>query len=220
MDWNWLMGRVGWNLFLAAIPVGLGYGLAWGLGGRGKTRRLPLWVCLPLGVAWLAFLPNTCYLLTEWRHLLLDRRWADVLDVSDADNSAMFSIAKWALFFVAYSGSGVLLFVLSIRPVEQWLKAAGRSILVVAPLLFFVTSLGVYLGLVQRLNSWDLWNRPRYVWLITTHALVEPKLLGSIIVFALILWFLYEAVDLWVDGVLDRLKRWGAAGVSAPVRTT
>jgi uncharacterized membrane protein len=213
------MKGVFWNLMLAAIPVALAYGLAWGLRGKGKQRNLPVWVCLPLGLAWLAFLPNTCYLLTEWRHLLFDTQWAPLLDRAISDKTAMLSIAKWALFFLTYSGLGVLTFVLAIRPLEQWLLSRRGKPWLVAPFLFFVTSLGVYLGLIVRLNSWDLIHRPMFVWDTAISALTRPSLLTAILVFAGILWALYEAVDIWVEGVEARLRRWGILNSTVRVRS-
>ena len=60
-----------WNLFLAVLPVVLAFVIA-----RGARRdrqatghvRWGLWA--PLAFVWLLFLPNSCYLLTEWRHYL------------------------------------------------------------------------------------------------------------------------------------------------------
>jgi uncharacterized membrane protein len=208
-----------WNLMLAAIPVAMAYGLAWGLGGRGKQRNLPLWVCIPLALAWLAFLPNTCYLLTEWRHLLFDPQWADLFDVAVSDRRAMLSIAKWALFFLSYSGLGVLSFVLAIRPLEQWFLSRRGKPWMVAPFLFFLTSLGVYLGLIVRLNSWDLLNRPMFVWDTAIAALTRPAYLNAILVFAGILWALYEAVDIWVEGIEARLRRMGILSSTVRVRS-
>ena len=193
-----------WNLFLAAIPVPLGYLTAWSLQRRGAKRALPIWVGIPLGIAWLVFLPNTCYLLTEWRHLLFDGRWAGLRENGD-DPYAMLSIAKWGLFFLAYSLAGVLLFTLSIRPIERWLRSAKQVFFFYAPALFFLTSLGVYLGLLPRLNSWDILQDPTAIWPRITHAFTSPTLLGAIAVFGVILWATYEAVDLWIDGLLDRL---------------
>lgn len=200
-----------WNLFLAVVPVVLAYLLAWGL-GKGGRRPLPLWICLPIALVWLVFLPNTCYLLTEWRHLLFDRRWAGLLDAGRSDRIAMLRTAKWALFFLAYSGVGVLLFALSVRPMEQWARANGRNPVPFAPVFFFLMSLGVYLGLIERLNSWDLFNRPAHVWQETVAGLTNRMLLLSIGVFAALLWGLYEAVDIWVDGVAERLQRLGGGG--------
>lgn len=216
---RWPLGNVGWNLFLAAIPVVLGYALAWGLGGKRRKRALPAWVAAPLGLVWLAFLPNTCYLLSEWRHLLIDDRWMGVVSAAQTnDPSAMYSLARGSLFFLAYSGLGVMMFVLAVRPIERWLRTVGVSMIAVAPFLFWLTSLGVYMGLIVRLNSWDLWNRPSHVVDVAVNAVANTTLLGSITVFAILLWILYEAVDLWVDGLTDRLRQWGL--VRAPSART
>lgn len=202
-------GHTLWNLFLAAIPLVLAWALAWGLGRQGKKRNLPRFVNCILAAVWLAFLPNTCYLLTEWRHLLFDDRWAELLRAGDTDRSAMLATARWALLFLAYSGIGVLLFALSIRPVERSLRASGINATLLAPPFFFLISLGVYLGLIVRLNSWDMIQRPAAVWNSAADALTTAAPLQAIVVFAVVLWILYEAVDLWLDGVADRLRRFG-----------
>ncbi len=196
-----------WNVFLAVIPVALAYILAWSLGTKTK-RKLPRLVSVAIMLVWLVFLPNTCYLLTEWRHLLFDDRWEPLLQTAHEDPSAMLATAKWAIFFLAYSGLGVILFVLSIRPLEQRLRSHGRNCVILAPPLFFLTSLGVYLGLILRLNSWDLLHRPGFVFQAAIDALTRMSLISSILVFAALLWALYEAVDIWVEGVSDRMKRW------------
>jgi uncharacterized membrane protein len=195
-----------WNLWLAVIPVVLGFGLV-GLLGILKERRLPAALAIPVALAWLVFLPNTCYLLTEWRHLLFDRAWADLLDEGRHDRRAMLHTAKWALVFMLYSGSGLLLMALAIRPVERWLRTTRVNPMIAAPLFFALVSLGVYLGLILRFNSWDLLRHPGAIWAASLEALTSPILTLTIIVFGAILWGLYEALDLWMDGVQARLRR-------------
>jgi uncharacterized membrane protein len=203
------MQGVIWNLFLATIPVVLGYMLEWGMEVRGRQRNLPVVVCIPFLLVWLVFLPNTCYLLTEWRHLLFDARWAGLLDTGASDGNAMLSVAKWGLFFFLYSGTGVLLFTLSIRPVERMLRAAGQMPPLYAPFFFFLMSLGVYLGLKPRLNSWDILANPLEVWGYAVGAIFNTAILSAMVLFAMLLWAMYEAVDLWVDGIAAALRRWG-----------
>lgn len=197
------------DLFLAAVPVPLGYVLGWALGAGGRKGGLPPLLALPLAVVWLAFLPNACYLLTEWRHFLFDERWQHLLLRGGEDRRAMLAAAKWALLFLAFSGAGVLAFTLAIRPVERGLLARRRTPWLLAPPFFFLVSLGVYLGLIVRLNSWDLFQRPLAVWEAADDVIFNPERLATVAVFAAILWMLYEAVDLWVDGVADRLRRLG-----------
>jgi len=211
-----LLRSLMWNLLLAVIPVVLAYLLAWLLRKRLKPVGVLL-LALPLGIAWLGFLPNTCYLLTEWRHLLFDSRWEPLLDAGHHSRIAMYHTAKWALFFLLYSGVGVFTFVLGVRPMEHWLRSTGQKPYFYAPFFFFLVSLGVYLGLVLRLNTWDLLRRPQFVWNVALDAVTSRPLLAAISIFAVILWALYEGADIWVDGVRSRFGK-GGAGASAPTK--
>lgn len=203
-----------WNLGLALIPVALGYALA-ALLRLGLRPGGIFLLALPLGVAWLGFLPNTCYLLTEWRHLLFDSRWEPLLDAAHRSPVAMYHTAKWALFFLAYSGLGVFLFVLGVRPMEHWLRSKGQRPYLYAPVFFFLVSLGVYLGLIKRLNTWDLLRRPQFVWNLAVEGVTSTPILIAICIFAAILWALYEAGDIWVDGVRSRFPGSGGAPKSS-----
>ena len=82
---------------------------------------------------------------------------------------------------------------------------------------FLLVSLGVYLGLIVRLNSWDLLSRPRYVADIALDAFTRPLLLKAIFVLAAFLWVLYVTVDIWLDGFQARfLKSSNSAGHPLP----
>lgn len=202
---------VQWNLLLAAIPAALGIVVAWGLAKKGGSRRLPLPVTLLIAGVWFAFLPNSCYLLTEWRHLLMDRRWDAMLPGGAEYHVQMYALATWAVFYLAYSGAGVLLFTLAIRPVEKAVRATSPRLLLIAPAFFFLVSLGVYMGLIVRLNSWDIATHPSLVVSTVRTALTNHRLLGAIAVFAAMLWVLYELVDIWVDAVAARFGRGGGS---------
>lgn len=197
-----------WNLGLAIIPVLLGYALG-AVGRRAITGRNPLlWASVVvLGLLWLAFVPNTCYLLTEWRHLLDLVERNHLYTRGKSDPQYLFSIGLFAFFYFCYSGFGVLALTLSIRPVERMLRAWRLPFLLLAPFLFLLLSVGVYLGLILRYNSWDLWTRPGVIGRTLVGIPFRPVLSFSILVFALVLWGLYEALDIWVDGVRERLGR-------------
>lgn len=212
---HWIL----WNLFLAAIPVGTAYLLAWCADTWTLRRKLVPWIAwLPLALVWLAFLPNTCYLLTEWRHFLFDNHFVAVRDAVENDRTLMLHVARQGLFFVAYSGFGVLCFTLSIRPIERLLRKAGVILLPLTLGFFFLTSLGVYMGLIVRLNSWDILTRPGYVLDVAIGALSNPLLLETIVVFAFLLLLAYQLVDVWIDGLVYRLHERAArfAGEKQP----
>lgn len=202
---------ISWNIFLALIPVAAAYLLAWGIqAGTLRRKRIPWWAWTPLALFWFAFLPNTCYLLTEWRHFLFDPHFTDLRDAAASNRVLMLRVAKQGLFFLGYSGIGVLCFTLSIRPVAQVLRHAHMRVIYWAVPFYLLASLGVYMGLIVRLNSWDILTRPGYVLQVALHALMSPLLLRTILIFAFLLWLLYETVNIWVDGVALRLHKFKA----------
>lgn len=81
----------------------------------------------------------------------------------------------------------------------------GLAIRVWAFPFFAIVSLGVYLGLVLRFNSWDLLVRPAAVWKAIMEITHRPLLAIFIAAFGLFLWVAYEALDIWIDGLKWRL---------------
>ena len=204
--------NVAWNLFLAVIPVLLAFAIA--RGARRDIRetgriRWGLW--LPLGVVWLAFLPNSCYLLTEWRHFFDTLTQSQLFMQARQSREGRTDFFVVTAFYLVYSGAGLLAFFLAVWPLDRltrrrlgWVGAALR------PLIFPLCSLGVYLGLTAgRFNSWDLVHPHRLAGLLATTAatLARPALLGFILAFGAILWLFYAAFDIWMDGLAWRLAR-------------
>ncbi|MDB5350402.1 MAG: putative rane protein [Planctomycetota bacterium] len=197
-----------WNLFLAAVPVLLAQALArtarW---ARVERRRLALAAIVPLGLLWLAFLPNACYLMTEWRHFLFNPHFQAVRETTNPNDLSALRVAKQAAFLLAYSGFGMACFALSIRPIVRALKCWSIRPVRVAVPFFVLVSLGVYLGLIVRLNSWDLALRPTYVAFLALRALVHPTLLAVILGYAAVLAASYVFCDIWIDGLKLRMHR-------------
>jgi uncharacterized membrane protein len=80
---------------------------------------------------------------------------------------------------------------------------------------FPLVSLGVYLGLIQRFNSWDLLHRPGIIWTRSLQALARPDLFIFILAFGAFLWLAYYLLDIWVDGAKMRWSRTSEKPVSA-----
>jgi uncharacterized membrane protein len=141
-----------WNLFLAWIPFLISFFL-YRLRPRG---RVALAVA---GCAWLAFLPNAPYMVTDLVHLQTTKSapiWYD---------SVMLATFAW---------TGLFLALVSLRMMQSLVRRRFGNLvswafsLVVLGLCGF----GVYLGRVQRWNSWDIVANP-------------SKILGSILNVAL-----------------------------------
>lgn len=195
----WLLGDV----FLALIPVVFARWLRRGIDGEVSAgRRLRWWLWAPLALLWLLFLPNTAYLLTEWRHYLTtiivnQSTYYPVVRgrayAVDATRNLLFLTA----FFGLFSGIGMVTMVAAIRPIEALLSRYAAKVRVWAiPALFVFCSVGVYLGLVDRLNSWEPLDA-RTVTLVATspaHIAGSPWLMVIILWFAAFLWLFYRFV--------------------------
>jgi uncharacterized membrane protein len=198
-----------WNLFLAVIPVGLAYAAA-GLTHLMTRRRAPwLWLAVaPVLALWLIFLPNSCYLFTEPRHLLKAVEHDNLWSRARMDADAALRLTLWTIVAVTYVAAGAVTFALSIRPMKQLVGRAGLSLVVWAMPFFWLLSLGVYLGLIVRYNSWDLLTRPSEVLETTAKLADRPLLLTAILLFGIFLWVVYEVNDIWIDGFSLRWRRW------------
>ena len=134
-----------WNLTLALVPLLL----AAALFRVGRRPTIVWWAGL---VGFLVLLPNAPYVLTDVVHFVPDVQGADRLSV------ALAFIAQYGLFFLVGAES----YVASVVLLTRWLEARGRAWATVPAELAIhsLCAVGVYLGRVERLNSWDVVLRP------------------------------------------------------------
>jgi uncharacterized membrane protein len=131
-----------WNLFLAWLPLVFALLLYAAFRRRHTAAEL-----VALGAAWLVFLPNAPYMVTDFIHLGDSHRLIDSLIF------ASFAFTALALGFAS-------LLLVQIVVTRRVGTAAGWAVAFGA---LFLASLGVYLGRVHRFNSWDVLTRPRLV---------------------------------------------------------
>lgn len=166
-----------WNLFLAWIPFALALLLLAGY-RRGRSA-LEL---VAIGAAWLVFLPNAPYMLTDFVHLGYDHRLYD-----------SFAIASFAVTGLALGFASLLVVQLVVT------RAAGAlGGWLVAGSALFLSSVGIYLGRVQRLNSWDVLSRPHVLAALARTKLDDPlgnrHLIGFVVAVCGFLTLTYLAV--------------------------
>lgn len=196
-----------WNLFLAVIAVGLAHVLARAI--RGSWPRA--WITL-VAVVWVLMLPNTCYLFTEVRHLFEAIEEHEIWSRALRSSHARVGLTLHGFVVAIYGGVGALTFGLAIRPVREAVEARGiRTRAWMLP-FFTLVALGVYLGLVQRLNSWDVLTRPERVLVNALDAVRAPRRMLAVALGGVALWTIYEIVDVWIDGARLRM------GISPPRR--
>lgn len=197
------------NIFLALVPVLLSFVLARGIRRQGRAHGQVTWALwIPLLLVWLAFLPNTCYLLTEWRHYLETVTQTQVYFQAQRNHDATFDLFLETGFYVFYTGTGLLCLFLAVWPLDHLARRRlGRWIWPAQAVVFAVCALGVYLGLVCRFNSWNLLRADQAHAIVqaTGEVFVRPVLLALIGAFGLTLWLLYFLFDIWMDGAQARL---------------
>jgi uncharacterized membrane protein len=200
------IAHVLWNLFLAAVAVGLALAIP-PIARRHRARRDHLLGPVLVGVVvlWLLFLPNTCYLFTELRHLFEAVDENDLWTRAHGDGGAKAQLAMRLAVAAIYTGAGALTFGAAVRPVRALAEERGVRTRLWLPFFFVVISLGVYLGLVLRFNSWDAFSDPTHV----VSAAIEVASRRALLLVAggLGLWAAYEVIDIWLDGALARWSR-------------
>ncbi|MFT3772317.1 MAG: DUF1361 domain-containing protein [Minicystis sp.] len=143
-----------YNLALAWIPLGL----------SALTRRL--WrarsrLAVPTGIAWWLFFPNAFYLVTDLVHFHARPKvpfWYDIA------------------LLVAFAWCGTLLALVSLASLHALVRARCGALAGWAFASFTCLSagFGIWLGRVQRWNSWDAALHPRAVAEDALSALAHP----------------------------------------------
>lgn len=131
-----------WNLFLAFVPYFLSYTLTL------RPAWIPnKWKFTAMATAWLLFIPNSFYMLTDLFHLY------------DGHN-----VPRWydLLLIFCFAWNAMLMGILSVRHMEKiilakWVYTPGW--LFVYPVML-LNAIGIYIGRFMRYNTWDIVSNP------------------------------------------------------------
>jgi uncharacterized membrane protein len=138
-----------WNLLLAMVPVLLAFALF-----KPAIRRSAGWW---FGVVvFVLFLPNAPYVITDVIHLFEDIRYArsDLQVLGELVPLYLLFFAAGFVFYVL-ALDRLWRYVRTVRPQWRWWPIELG--------LQALCAVGVYLGRVVRLNSWQVFTRPRTV---------------------------------------------------------
>lgn len=149
------------NLVLAWMPFGFSLAIHL-MKAMGWRSRL---VFGAAGALWLAFFPNAPYIVTDLVHLTYIR---DAIPIYF--DIALVALAAWTGLGLGFSS----LMILQEMVAESLGRWAGWGFAVVA---WVLGSIGVYLGRVERWNSWDLLRSPMAIIADTIGALSGEALL-------------------------------------------
>ena len=131
-----------WNLFLAFIP----YWITRWIPGNISSLENKIKLAATLG-AWLLFIPNSFYIITDLFHL-----------------SRFGAAPKWfdLLLIFSFAWNGILCGIISLRRVEviiSVIRGKNFSILLVFAVMW-LSAFGIYIGRFLRYNSWDIITDP------------------------------------------------------------
>ena len=176
-----LLFNVSWmtfNSLLAALAVLLGYFF---LQSRSSTLKVLF------GISWLLFLPNTIYLFTDLQHII--EQWTEVTSLE-----AIVLLLQYILLQVV----GVITFILAFHPFERIIKrfSALKKYKIRYIVLFnFLIALGLVLGRVERINSWEVVTNPLRVIASAFHVFMSLDLLLLTLLFGIVcncVYFLFR----------------------------
>jgi uncharacterized membrane protein len=192
-------GFVFWNSFLATVPLLLEP--LFGFAKRHLNGVFEKLCRIIIAAAWLLFLPNAFYILTDFMHLnpdvLVNERGGGssyVLHYVRGD--AVYMVDVLLLFvasaYGAYVGGLALLHAYAYfkRSIPRWSK-------IVLGFILLLSAIGVYIGRFGRWNSWDGLLRPWEVagdlWGSLSEELVRNRFLS--VVFAMIA---FQCLSMWL----------------------
>jgi uncharacterized membrane protein len=170
-----------WNLFLAWLPFGLSLWLMRVLGRKAWSS----WEGLAVSGVWLAFLPNSFYMVSDFIHL----------PEAGASN-ALFNAVLFTSFIFTGLALGVGSLYLVHTELRRRLTSRGAGAWIAAILL--VCSVAIYIGRDLRWNTWDVLFDPAGLLFDLSSRLLHPSaylpMLAVVAPFFVLLASLYTIV--------------------------
>ncbi len=179
-----------WNIFLALLPL-LFYRALKSYWRRTGLKNLgQKFLALILFIFWLLFFPNTAYLITDVRHLL------DYCPINSPDRVCVNN-AWMIIFFFVYGCLGWLSFYYILKSMSSLINKIFKKI----STNFFVcimiplTSFGILFGLLNRLNSWDIFVAPIWIFKAFIIYFLDLNYFMDWFIFTIFLYLLYFSGD-------------------------
>ena len=169
-----------WNLTLAWISFEMAYLLVRNL----RKVRWASWENILLSLLWLAFLPNSWYVLTDFIHIVPNGEISQLYDI------VLMTILVFNGFLLGFAG----LFLIH----RELLKRFGflKSYLAVQGIIL-ISSFAIYLGRDLRWNTWDVIANPQGVIINVSDQIIDPlgnpRALNVTILFFILISVIYAA---------------------------
>jgi uncharacterized membrane protein len=168
-----------WNLFLAFIPYAISSFLQ---ANHGWVKSK--WKFIPAFAAWLLFIPNSFYIITDLFHLGISQV------------PIWFELA----LLLSFAWNGLLLGILSVRQIEKIMQSIWPNMsefFFLFPIMF-LNSLGIYIGRFLRFNSWDVISNPfdlaGHISYLVLHPLAAKPAWAMICCYSVLMTFIYITI--------------------------
>jgi uncharacterized membrane protein len=177
---EWMFAWLSWNLFLAIVPYLISRYAMRNPSLIENNVRFGL-----LFIAWLLFIPNAFYIITDLFHLEI-----------------RVGIPLWfdlALIF-SFAWNGILLGVLSVRQMEKMVQVKLPMIteLQFAVPVMLLNAFGIYIGRYLRYNTWDVIAAPfqltKDIFYLLLHPVQHRFDWSMIICYAVFMTLIYIAI--------------------------
>lgn len=170
-------GYLLWNLALAWLPLVLAVWLRHIL----SHKLWSSWEALVASVAWIIFLPNAFYMISDFIHLA---------------NAGLGGALNVVLLFVAFVYIGVVLGMSSLYLIHaELLKRFSRhSSAVIVMLVLLLCSFAIYIGRDLRWNSWDILVNPTGLLFDVSERAMHPAQYPTILAFVVPLFLLLSSM--------------------------
>ena len=153
-----------WNLFLAWLPLLLAVLLVRIL----RDKLWSSWQAIVVTVAWLALLPNSFYMVSDFIHLA---------------ELGPEQILLGAVTFASFVFTGLCLGVTSLYLVHREFlrRVSPRASASIVGVLLFMVSVAIYIGRDLRWNSWDVVLNPFGLLFDLSDRLLHPSQYGQVL---------------------------------------
>lgn len=186
--------RIIWNLFLAFIPLIISYYIF----ESTAVRNVVWWVLL---IIFIAFLPNSPYILTDAIH---------IIELSQKDYPLWAIILILIPQYTLFIGAGFAAYARSLINLDNYLIniVNKQYVIFTNAIAHLLCVVGIYLGRFERFNSWDLITQPRTVIITTVADLLDLGKLLSVAIAFLLIWLLSELTKLVNKSYVARNSRY------------
>ncbi len=171
-----------WNIILGIIPFFLCYAIFSLQKQKSNYKKIYQFFVF---VIWLLFVPNAAYIFTDMRHI-------NGFCLKTTNNICVGN--AWMIaFFFAYAIIGWVLYYYSLEQMLVYVRQnISKKNAKLFPLLAIpIISLGLLLGLVDRLNTWDVFVKLPEVLKTASVYIFDYQSTKNFLVFTLVLYFLY-----------------------------